>query len=146
MASRKAGSASDSRGGPNTRSHATQVEITEEHTVVTPTDNSQRNAEVKMFWQVERISNPEIRNILLDWMDTEIDIDRAEFISRLADQLPALKPFSRGIVSTSTAYFLIRDIRMARGHNVSEMSTSVSQCSIFPRVGDAIIIPTGFPV
>jgi hypothetical protein len=66
MSSRKDGSVSDSRGGPNSRSHATQVEMMEDHTVVTPTDNSQRNAEVRMFWLEERISNPETRNILLD--------------------------------------------------------------------------------
>jgi hypothetical protein len=56
-------------------------------------------------------------------MDTEIDIDRAEDLSRLAEQIPASKRFSRVIVSTSTTYFLIRDILKACGHYVSEVST-----------------------
>jgi hypothetical protein len=77
----------------------------------------------RILRRIEQVNDAEIRSVLAEWMETEIDDDLAEDLCRLSETLPAALLFSLSNIRSAALFFLVRDILGLRGHDISDIKT-----------------------
>jgi hypothetical protein len=80
--------------------------------------------------RAQRIQQTEIREVLVDLMETEIEENMEDEAARLAEMLHTTTFFRSTTIGSSLIYFLIRDILRMRGHDIRHISTRAIRIEI----------------